>query len=122
MFDVDPNWLIEPTIANAIIPRFSGARHEILGPQNSGRLNTKNDPSVTWLNNIRLTKLASGLAALLLVVCGVSIAASLTAVSGSNRVKATWVDFDQQTARKSELLGELRDAIGYGGMIHHFKN
>lgn len=77
---------------------------------------------MTWLNNIRITKLAWVITALLMIIGGVSVGASVTAIFGSDRVRATWADFDRQTARKFELLGQIRDALGYGGMIHQFKN
>ncbi len=75
-----------------------------------------------WLNNIRISVLIWALTALLLVVAAISVGTSVIAVSGADRLKETWTDYDEQTAQKSEYLGQLRDALGYGGMIHQFKN
>ncbi|MFQ5438887.1 MAG: methyl-accepting chemotaxis protein [Paracoccaceae bacterium] len=74
------------------------------------------------LNNIKIAHLMWGLTALLLIVGGVTIGSSVLIVSNAEKIDKSWKRFDQQTTEKYELLGHLRDALGYGGMIHQFKN
>lgn len=37
-------------------------------------------------------------------------------------VQRKWVLYEQQTTARTVILDELREAIGYGGFIHNFKN
>jgi|UPI00037AC05E PAS domain S-box-containing protein len=37
-------------------------------------------------------------------------------------VDRAWSDYNQQSARYNSVLAELIQHLGYGGMIHHFKN
>jgi methyl-accepting chemotaxis protein len=60
------------------------------------------------------------LALLATAVCIVAI--SLYVVNDVGRIGKTWERFDKGVAAKTDLLSELRGALGYDGMIHHFTN
>ena len=67
---------------------------------------------------------------------GVAVAAllllSITVVSGGslglltqaqfNEVEESWADYSGGSARKGEMISALRGFLGYGGIIHNFKN
>lgn len=40
----------------------------------------------------------------------------------SNQLSKSWENFDNQAVQKISLLTELQSQIGFGGMIHNFKN
>lgn len=55
------------------------------------------------------------------------VALFIVAISGrvfmdSHQLGKTWEAFEKGPGRKSDTLGELRGALGYGGLIHEFKN
>ncbi|QIR15498.1 sensor domain-containing protein [Shewanella aestuarii] len=43
-------------------------------------------------------------------------------VAKINQVQNFWVDYSQQTVKEIEILEEIHHSIGFGGLIHHFKN
>ncbi|TQV81948.1 methyl-accepting chemotaxis protein [Denitrobaculum tricleocarpae] len=74
------------------------------------------------LKNIKIKQLGIGLVMVLLLVSAISIAGSIKAIGDGNHLNATWHKFDEGPASKTAVLANLRDAIGYGGVIHQFKN
>jgi methyl-accepting chemotaxis protein len=62
------------------------------------------------------------LAASLILAGIVTGTASVLTLRATTRVAATWTDFEGRAAAKSDLIANLREALGYGGMIHQFKN
>ncbi len=62
------------------------------------------------------------LAAGLILVGAVGAMAGILTSRAATRVATTWTEFENHTAAKSDLVAELRQALGYGGMIHNFKN
>ena len=50
------------------------------------------------------------------------LAGSVARVKGSDAVSEAWTNFEQGVARKDLYLRDLYDAVGYGGLIHEFKN
>jgi methyl-accepting chemotaxis protein len=62
------------------------------------------------------------LAASLILAGIVTGTASVLTIRATTRVAATWADFEHRAAAKSDLIADLRQALGYGGMIHQFKN
>ena len=49
-------------------------------------------------------------------------AVSSVTLAEIDRVDETWQRFDTKTAAKGDILSGLRGALGYGGVIHQFKN
>ncbi len=55
-------------------------------------------------------------------IFGLFIFASLFINSRIDNLSNQWNSFDQKTVEKVALLTDIRQQIGYGGMIHNFKN
>jgi methyl-accepting chemotaxis protein len=51
----------------------------------------------------------------------VAITSSFT-YQNSGALSQAWIEYNAGAAAKTVALSELREALGYGGMIHHFKN
>jgi methyl-accepting chemotaxis protein len=62
------------------------------------------------------------LAASLILVGLVAVAAGVLTFRASTRVATTLTEFESHAAAKSDMIADLRRALGYGGMIHQFKN
>ncbi len=57
----------------------------------------------------------------LVVVAGLTGLILFETLRETAGVEKTWHDFEAGPARKVAILNAMRDAIGYGGMIHHYK-
>ncbi|MCU7840653.1 MAG: CZB domain-containing protein [Candidatus Thiodiazotropha sp. (ex Troendleina suluensis)] len=71
------------------------------------------------LSRMRLKSVFGGLlfvSILLLVLMGGAI---FNAISP---VKSEWNQYQENIARRQALISDLRSSLGYGGVIHHFKN
>ncbi|MDH5256878.1 MAG: PAS domain S-box protein [Gammaproteobacteria bacterium] len=68
-------------------------------------------------------KTASLLLMLTMLLLGCSIV-SLTVynLSNSKEIESTWANFEEVHSEKGRAINALRSEIGYGGMIHSFKN
>ncbi|MEE9597017.1 MAG: PAS domain S-box protein, partial [Acidiferrobacterales bacterium] len=68
-------------------------------------------------------KTLSAVLAWLLISAGLGVGVvSLITVDKVGRASDAWEAFDKGAATKAVILSDLRGALGYGGMIHHFKN
>ncbi|MBT8457181.1 MAG: PAS domain S-box protein [Alphaproteobacteria bacterium] len=67
---------------------------------------------------------AVAVAAFLLVLVTVSLGAALGLLTQRqfDEIRESWVDYSQGAERKGILLSEIRGQLGYGGIIHNFKN
>ena len=74
------------------------------------------------LNNIKIKTLGTIIAVLLTVTGIIVVATSTVTIKEVSGIEDTWRDYDTVAAAKMAYLSDLRDAIGYGGMIHQFKN
>lgn len=74
------------------------------------------------LRDARIQTVAWAVAGLLVVSAIVIAASSLVTVRETATIGETMSAFETHAARKAALLAQLRGAIGYGGMIHEFKN
>ncbi len=74
------------------------------------------------LRNLNL-KQTSLLLSVLLAVGGVAlILTSLYIGKRANTIQTLWVEFQTVRSEKVRLESSLRATLGYGGMIHNFKN
>jgi methyl-accepting chemotaxis protein len=71
---------------------------------------------------LSIKRFVAMLAASLILAGVVTGTASVLTLRATTRVAETWTGFEQRVAAKSDLLAKLRQALGYGGMIHQFKN
>ena len=77
---------------------------------------------MNFLKNITIRSATTGLSVLMIAVAlGISFTALiiLYEVRGTSE---TWQTYEQITARKADHLSDLRASLGYGGVIHLFKN
>lgn len=74
------------------------------------------------LRNVRIQTAAWAIAVLLVVSGAIIAGSSLVTVVETGSIGKTVSAFESRAARKGALLAQLRGAIGYGGMIHEFKN
>ncbi len=74
------------------------------------------------LKELTIKRTASLLVISFVVIGLLILAATITMYSQAQGISHRWQEFEQGPAQKEKLLSELRDTIGYGGMIHQFKN
>lgn len=74
------------------------------------------------LKNLTLKQTSVFMVVLLLSAGGVFFGASTYINSEVHSVKTAWTEFQLVRSEKARLGGQLRAALGYGGMIHSFKN
>lgn len=72
--------------------------------------------------NIKIKTFGTAVVATLVLVVSIVITASVISVQQTKKIDVMWEQFDRVPARKSVILSHLRGALGYNGMIHHFKN
>jgi methyl-accepting chemotaxis protein len=75
-----------------------------------------------FLKNIRIKTFCNGLI-FIMIAAGVVIGvASLSTIREVSATKDVWDDYAKGAVAKTGYLSDLRQAIGYGGHIHNFKN
>ena len=72
--------------------------------------------------NFKITTLGFAVSVCLALVTAVVVATTLITVRGINDLGSSWIQFESGPEQKNEHLQELEAAIGYGGVIHQFKN
>ena len=77
---------------------------------------------VNPFDRIDIRTLASVISATLFLIGGMVAATSAFTLREAQRMGVTWRSFDEGPASKAVALSRLRDALGYGGTIHQFKN
>lgn len=74
------------------------------------------------IDRLTVRALGNAIACLLVVGAVMITASSLVTLHSVHHVGETWERFDKGAARKTAILSDLRRAIGFGGVIHQFKN
>jgi len=74
------------------------------------------------LKNLTLKQISAFMAVLLMIAGGGFFAASVYINAEVVTVKNAWTEFQLVRSEKARLGGQLRAALGYGGLIHNFKN
>lgn len=66
----------------------------------------------------------AAVSATVLVVVTVVLGGALGLLTQSQfrEIQGSWIDYSQQAERKGILISELRGLMGFGGIIHNFKN
>jgi len=77
---------------------------------------------VSFLKNIRINTFGWIFVALLVLSAGGLSTLSFQAKNNVDTISQTWTVFQASRSEKSRLLSTLRGEIGFGGMIHQFKN
>jgi PAS domain S-box-containing protein len=71
---------------------------------------------------VRPFRAAVSAAALLLVTVSLGGALGLLTQAQFREVQQSWIDYSEGAERKGILISDLRELLGYGGIIHNFKN
>lgn len=74
------------------------------------------------LKNIKLTTINKLLASALILSCIVLAASTLIIEKNISFIDDSWRQYQADRSDKARLESALRTAIGYGGMVHDFKN
>ncbi len=74
------------------------------------------------LNDIKIRTLSLVMIVVLVIIGGTVIGSSVFTFKEVNNLGQTWQTFEKGPASKMVILTELQSAIGFGGMIHQFKN
>ncbi len=74
------------------------------------------------MTHLSLKQVTAILAGLLFTLGGIIAAGLLYLSNETERVAAHWLVFQSEYSEKARLKGALDTALGYGGMIHNFKN
>ena len=75
-----------------------------------------------YLRNVRIRTISYALIGFMIVAGCVIGAASLSTLQEVNDAKAAWDSYNNGAAKKTRIMSDLRDAFGFGGLIHDFKN
>jgi len=70
---------------------------------------------------LKITTIGTAVAFLLLFVAAYVFVVVLHTLEDVSRIDRTWQSYNADLAAKSSARDQLRDAIGYGGLIHHFQ-
>ncbi|MAY68743.1 MAG: hypothetical protein CMM77_16655, partial [Rhodospirillaceae bacterium] len=74
------------------------------------------------MNNLRIST-ASRLLLIAIVVTGIIQVANVLRITNNvETIDEAWVEFQEAQNEKIRLLGDLRSAMGYGGLIENFKD
>lgn len=74
------------------------------------------------LRNVRIKTFSNALIVFMIMAGAVIGVVSLSTLREVDNLKQVWTDFDEGPLLKTQSLSAFRDAIGYGGFIHHLKN
>jgi len=75
-----------------------------------------------FLQNTNISTIGWLFVLALVVVGGLFASSSLVTIDRISDIKSTWDKFEESRSEKAAALSALRKEIGYGGMIHQFKN
>ena len=75
-----------------------------------------------YLRNVRLKTISYGLIIFMVVAGGIVAYASFSTLREVGDAKLAWTDYNAGAAHKSRIMSDVRDAFGFGGLIHSFKN
>ncbi len=70
---------------------------------------------------LKITTIGTAVALFLVLVAGYIFSVVLSTLEDVSRIEQTWDQYNADLAAKSMARAQLRDAIGYGGLVHHFQ-
>ena len=74
------------------------------------------------MGKLKLATLGALIAAVLVVTAIFIQGGAMHALQDISVLERSWDDYAKHELHKSTHLNEMRSALGYGGLIHHFKN
>jgi len=82
----------------------------------------ENGEIMNFLKHLRIRTVAGGFILALVVAGGMIATTSIITLEKVSLIETTWNAFEQGRSEKAQVLNALRQSMGYGGMIHNFKN
>ncbi len=76
----------------------------------------------SFFTRFRLTHIITGLCIGFILISAVAITSSYLGYRETDLISDTWADFDSGPSQKDAIFHDLHTALGFGGMIHQFKN
>ncbi|MBT5660417.1 MAG: response regulator, partial [Rhodospirillaceae bacterium] len=77
---------------------------------------------MNFLKHLRIRTVAWGFIIALTIAGGLMATTSIITLEKVSLIETTWNIFEQGRSEKDRALNALRQSLGYGGMIHNFKN
>ena len=74
------------------------------------------------MRNLSIKNIGWVLVAALVTIGVIVVAVEITVVTNVDTVSSTWDRFQEGRSEKARAVNALRRELGYGGIIHHFKN
>ncbi len=74
------------------------------------------------LRNLTLKSAVIGTTLSVIIVAAVAVFGAFNSLNGVERIGTIWTKFESGPAQKGTQLARLRDALGFGGMVHEYKN
>lgn len=76
----------------------------------------------SFFKGFRLTHIIAGLCAGFVLISAIAIGSSYLGYRDASVISEIWSDFESGPSQKDTLYHELQATLGFGGMIHQFKN
>ena len=77
---------------------------------------------MSFFKNMRISTIGWIFVGALMTAGGLFTASSFATIDNIRTIEKTWNEFEESRSQKAAALSALRREIGYGGMIHQFKN
>jgi diguanylate cyclase (GGDEF)-like protein/PAS domain S-box-containing protein len=74
------------------------------------------------LNSIKISSIGRLFVLGLIILGALVLFTSITVIHNTSTTESAWNLFEEAQSEKARALNKLRSELGYGGMIHHFKN
>jgi methyl-accepting chemotaxis protein len=75
-----------------------------------------------YLRNVRIKTISYSIILFMVIAGGVVAYASFSTLREVADARTAWTGYDTGAARKSRIMSDIRDAFGFGGLIHNLKN
>lgn len=76
----------------------------------------------SFFKRFRLTHIIAGLCAGFILISTIAIVSSYLGYKDTSHISEIWTEFENGPSQKDDLYHELHSTLGFGGMIHQFKN
>jgi len=73
-------------------------------------------------HNIKIKSIGWLFVAAMVLSGGLIVGATVLIIRDIGHIQTSWDEFDESHSVRTRVITSLRSEIGYGGMIHHFKN
>ncbi len=75
-----------------------------------------------FINGLTIQSLGRVSTATMVIIVVIVLGVNFTFSNNLNQLNTSWKEHSESTLKKTSYLSFIRQALGYGGMIHHYKN